>query len=92
MTAGTGGLGRRFDVDSKVVEAGRVDPRETKLPRHAASRCGDRQVSIPGDPERKTRSERTRNGIPLPDDTWAAIVNTAREVGVSEVSIQRATA
>jgi len=29
--------------------------------------------------------------VPLPDDTRAAIVNTAREVGVSEVSIQRAT-
>jgi uncharacterized oxidoreductase len=49
------------------------------------------QVLIPGDPERKTRAERTANGVPLPDDTWAAIVNTAREVGVSEVSIQRAT-
>src|SRR5712675_2031240 len=47
-------------------------------------------VLIPGDPERKTRADRTRNGVPLPDDTWAAIVNTAREVGVSEVSIQRA--
>src|SRR6202023_2831191 len=47
-------------------------------------------VLIPGDPERKTRAERTKNGVPLPDDTWAAIVNTAREVGVSEVSIQRA--
>ena len=49
------------------------------------------QVQIPGDPERKTRAERSKNGIPLPDDTWVAIVNTAREVGVSEVSIQRAT-
>ena len=38
------------------------------------------------------RAERTKNGVPLPDDTWAAIVNTAREVGVSEVSIQRAAA
>jgi len=27
----------------------------------------------------------------LPDDTWAAIVNTEREVGVSKASIQRAT-
>ncbi|OKO82089.1 hypothetical protein AC629_24555 [Bradyrhizobium sp. NAS80.1] len=54
--------------------------------------AGVDQVLIPGDPERKTRAELTRNGIPLPDDTWAAIVNTAREVGVSEVSIQRATA
>ena len=39
----------------------------------------------------KMRAERTANGVPLPDDTWAAIVNTAREVGVSEASIQRAT-
>jgi hydroxycarboxylate dehydrogenase B len=53
--------------------------------------AGVEQVLIPGDPERKTRAERAKNGIPLPDDTWAAIVNTAREVGVSEVSIQRAT-
>ena len=48
-------------------------------------------VLIPGDVERRTRAERSQNGIPLPDDTWAAIVNTAREVGVSEASIQRAT-
>jgi len=47
-------------------------------------------VLIPGDPEKKTRANRTRNGVPLPDDTWAAIVNTAREVGVDEASIQRA--
>jgi hydroxycarboxylate dehydrogenase B len=48
-------------------------------------------VLIPGEPEAKMRADRTRNGVPLPDDTWAAIVNTAREVGVSEASIQRAT-
>jgi hydroxycarboxylate dehydrogenase B len=47
-------------------------------------------VLIPGDPEKKMRADRTRNGVPLPDDTWAAIVNTARDVGVGEVSIQRA--
>ncbi len=52
--------------------------------------AGVENVLVPGDPERKMRAERTKNGIPLPDDTWAAIVNTAREVGVSEVSIQRA--
>jgi uncharacterized oxidoreductase len=46
-------------------------------------------VLIPGEPEARMRTERTRNGVPLPDDTWAAIVNTARDVGVSEVSIQR---
>src|ERR1700742_3819680 len=54
--------------------------------------AGVDQVLIPGDPEAKMRAERTKNGVPLPDDTWAAIVNTARGVGVSEASIQRATA
>jgi hydroxycarboxylate dehydrogenase B len=48
-------------------------------------------VLIPGEVEAKMRAERSKNGIPLPDDTWAAIVNTAREVGVSEASIQRST-
>ena len=39
----------------------------------------------------ETRAERTENGVPLPDDSRAAIVTAAREVDVSEVSIQRAT-
>jgi uncharacterized oxidoreductase len=35
-------------------------------------------VPMPGVPERKIRLERTKNGVPLPEDTGAAIVNTAR--------------
>ena len=50
------------------------------------------QVLIPGEPEAKLRAERTANGVPLPDETWAAIVATARDVGVSESMIQNATA
>jgi hydroxycarboxylate dehydrogenase B len=53
--------------------------------------AGVEAVLIPGEPEAKMRAERSKNGVPLPDDTWAAIVHTARDVGVSEVSIQRAT-
>ena len=64
--------------------------RYTDFIRATKPMAGVDEVLIPGDPERKTRAERSKNGIPLPDDTWAAIVNTAREVGVSEVSIQRA--
>ena len=64
--------------------------RYTDFIRETKPIAGVDTVLIPGDPERKTRAERTKNGVPLPDDTWAAIVNTAREVGVSEVSIQRA--
>jgi len=54
--------------------------------------AGTDEVLIPGDPEARTRAERTAGGVPLPDDTWAAIVATAREVGVSESAIQSATA
>jgi uncharacterized oxidoreductase len=54
--------------------------------------AGVDEVLIPGDPETRMRAERTANGVPLPDDTWSAIVKTAREVGVSERAVQTATA
>jgi hydroxycarboxylate dehydrogenase B len=83
-----------FYIDPKVVDTsnyfdGEV-ARYVDFIRATKTVAGVDSVLIPGDPERKTRAERTANGVPLPDDTWAAIVNTAREVGVSEASIQRA--
>jgi hypothetical protein len=42
---------------------------------HGTVGCDD-AVLIPGEPEAKIRADRTKNGVPLPDDTWAAIVNT----------------
>ncbi|MDB5634754.1 MAG: Malate/L-lactate dehydrogenase [Tardiphaga sp.] len=52
---------------------------------------GTDSVLIPGDPEARTRADRTKNGVPLPDETWSAIVQTAREVGVSEEAVANAT-
>jgi uncharacterized oxidoreductase len=83
-------------VDPKVVDTsnffdGEIS-RYVDFIRTTKPVAGVDAVLIPGDPERKMRADRTKNGVPLPDDTWAAIVNTAREVGVSEVSIQQATA
>ena len=83
-----------FYLDPKVVDTsnffdGEIS-RYVDFIRATKPVAGVDTVLIPGDPERKMRAERTKNGVPLPDDTWAAIVNTAREVGVSEVSIQRA--
>ncbi len=100
-TGATSG-GRRFAngmlaiyIDPKVVDTSKLFDDEVSryvdFIRDTKPMAGVDQVLIPGDTERKTRADRTRNGVPLPDDTWAAIVNTAREVGVSEVSIQRAT-
>ena len=101
---GTGATsaGRRFAngmlaiyIDPKVIDPasffdGEI-ARYTDFIRATKPVSGVDQVLVPGDPERKMRAERTANGVPLPDDTWAAIVSTAREVGVSEASIQRAT-
>src|ERR1700733_7631141 len=101
---GTGATGpnRRFAngmfavyVDPKVVDPanffdGEIS-RYVSYFKDTKPAAGIDSVLIPGEPEAKMRAERTKNGVPLPDDTWAAIVNTARDVGVSETSIQRAT-
>src|SRR5262249_17431463 len=52
--------------------------------------AGHDGVLIPGEPEARMRAERMTNGVPLPDDTWAAITATARDVGIGEASITRA--
>ncbi len=41
------------------------------------------EVLVPGDAEARTRAARTRDGIPLQDDTWAAIQATADGLGVA---------
>lgn len=40
------------------------------------------EILIPGEPEARSRAERLRDGIYIADDTWNAIVATARSVGV----------
>jgi hydroxycarboxylate dehydrogenase B len=47
------------------------------------------EVLIPGEPEERTRKQRLAEGVPLPDDTWASIVNAAREAGIDERRIQQ---
>ena len=83
-----------FYIDPKVVDTSNYfDGEITRYAdfiRATKPVAGVDTVLIPGYPERRTRAERTANGVPLPDDTWAAIVNTAREVGVGETSSQRA--
>ena len=48
------------------------------------------EVLVPGEPEQRMRIKRLAEGVPLPDDTWAAIVDTARSVGLDERRIQLA--
>lgn len=41
------------------------------------------EVLVPGEPEARNRSERLANGIPLQADTWLALQNVARDLGVA---------
>ncbi|MCB2012494.1 MAG: malate/lactate/ureidoglycolate dehydrogenase [Geminicoccaceae bacterium] len=41
-------------------------------------------VMIPGDKERKLEAERSAGGIPLPDETWNAILASACSIGLTE--------
>lgn len=45
-------------------------------------------VLIPGDKERRTEAERRAHGIPLSEDTWQAILATARRVGIDDARIR----
>lgn len=45
-------------------------------------RRGDEPVLIPGDPERRNRAARLRDGVPIDDETWREITVAARGVNV----------
>ncbi len=47
----------------------------------------DGEVLLPGDVERRNRAARLAQGIPLTDDVWHALVETARAVGVAAQDI-----
>ncbi len=46
------------------------------------------EVLIPGEPEVRMRKKRLAEGVPISEDTWAAIVKAARDAGVDERKIQ----
>ena len=40
-------------------------------------------ISLPGDPENRTRARRQREGIPLDDGTWGQLAALAGKLGVA---------
>src|SRR6516165_5819957 len=77
-----------FYLDPKVFDPAGFFPKD--IARYAAfvksSRpsSADGEILLPGEPEARMRHKRLAEGVPLPDDTWAAIVETARSVGLDE--------
>lgn len=43
----------------------------------------DQPITLPGDPERKSKADRLKNGINIPDGTWELISKTMNELKVS---------
>jgi hydroxycarboxylate dehydrogenase B len=48
------------------------------------------ETLLPGEKERRTRTERLSQGVPLPEETWSLILDTARSVGVDTAKVQSA--
>jgi uncharacterized oxidoreductase len=46
-------------------------------------------VMIAGDPERRTRAERLKHGVPLDLETWGQMAQTGRSVGLKDTEIKR---
>ena len=97
------GEGRRFGngmlsfyVDPKVVDPEAMFPQDVARYiayfKSAKPATPGGEVLIPGEPEQRTRAQREREGVPLPEDTWASILAAARAVGVDENRIQQAGA
>jgi uncharacterized oxidoreductase len=48
------------------------------------------EVLLPGEPEERMRRERSKKGVPLPDDVWTSIATAARQIGVPQERIDAA--
>ena len=55
----------------------------TQFVRDCPRVAGCDEILLPGDPERRTLAQRQREGIPLDDGNWQALVKLAGEFGVS---------
>jgi uncharacterized oxidoreductase len=75
-----------FYVDPKVVDPGHLFSDEVNrffgYIKSAKPAEPDGEVLMPGEPEARMRAARMAEGIPLPDDTWAALLATAGSLGV----------
>ena len=49
-------------------------------------------VLMPGEPEQARRLDRGANGIELPDETWASILDSAHEAGLDDKDLEAAIA
>jgi uncharacterized oxidoreductase len=72
-------IGKITDLDRFK---GKVDDLLRKV-RESPTAPGFEEILIPGEPERRSKKKRLRDGIYIEDKTWGDIVALAEELGVS---------
>jgi uncharacterized oxidoreductase len=94
---------RRFTngMFSFYVDPVRIDPAEmfpAEVVRYVdfvkdskPATAGD-ETLLPGEKEARTRDQRLSEGVPLPEETWSLILETARSLGLDTDKMQRAVA
>lgn len=50
---------------------------------------GTQGVKVAGEPERETREQRLRDGVPVDENTWTEILHTAERLGLNAQEIDR---
>ena len=63
--------------------AGRADRMQQRV-RAVPPAPGFKEVRVPGDPEVETQARREREGIPIAEDVWDRVVETAESLGIHE--------
>jgi uncharacterized oxidoreductase len=50
------------------------------------------ETMVPGEPELRSRSQRLRDGVPLPEETWRSLLEAAKLTGLDAKWIQETSA
>ena len=74
----------KADLFQPMVEYKHLADELQQQARAIAPAPGFKEVLVPGDPETRTRAIRQRDGIPIADDVWKSISDTAKELGVAQ--------
>jgi len=77
-------------IDPRVVGATTMNAEASRFVAWLKSSAAtDGEVMVPGDPERRNRAARERDGIPIDDKTWSDLLACAAESGIAGPELDR---
>jgi LDH2 family malate/lactate/ureidoglycolate dehydrogenase len=83
--------GIRTDVFQPTQEYERIEAISIEKSLNTPPLPGFERVMMPGDPERLAKEQRERDGVPVPEETWAKIKGLAEELGVLDQVVAAAS-